>query len=241
MSTKTYSSVMYQKTPLLDVTFQVAFPQNLQISSAPPVKFQGRVKHLFQNFSLTQDKASYNFLSANQRWQLVLGRESLAVVARQYEGWEAFQTHIKLATEAIEIEYPPPYFSRIGLRFRNIVRRSSLGLMNKEWDQLLHNKWTGDLAWSGVAGDMKATHSEVVMGLNGGDDLACVRHGLIPIAQPTQEMGYLIDHDFFVNGQFAMAEIEGKLLDYHQAAQRFFKLWITDTLHQAMQPLSDKR
>ncbi|HNP60556.1 MAG TPA: TIGR04255 family protein [Nitrospirales bacterium] len=87
-----------------------------------------------------------------------------------------------------------------------------------------------------MAGDMKATHSEVVMGLNGGDDLVWVRHGLVPIAQPAQELGYLIDHDFFVNGQFAMTEIVGKLTECHQAAQRFFKLWITDTLHQAMKP-----
>lgn len=140
MPTNTHSSIMYQKTPLLDVTFQIAFPQNLQISSAPPVTFQGRVKHLFPNFSLTQDQSSYNFLSADQRWQLVLGRGTLAVVARQYEGWGAFQSHIKLATDAVAIEYPPPYLSRIGLRFRNIIRRSALGLTDKGWDQLLHNK-----------------------------------------------------------------------------------------------------
>lgn len=83
---------------------------------------------------------------------------------------------------------------------------------------------------------MKAPHSEVVMGLNGGDDLVCVRHGLISIARPIQEMGYLIEHDLLVNGQFAVTEIAGKLTEYHQAAQRFFKLWITDMLHQAMNP-----
>lgn len=155
---------------------------------------------------------------------------------RQYEGWKAFQSQINLATDAVAIEYPPPYVSRIGLRFRNIIRRCALGLTDKGWDQLLHNKWTGDLAWLGVAGDMKGTHSEVVMGLNNKDDLVCVRHGLVPIAQPTKEMGYLINHDFFVNGQFAMTEIAAKLEEYHQAAQRFFKLWITDLLHQAMKP-----
>ena len=136
----------------------------------------------------------------------------------------------------MENEYPPPYLSRIGLHFRNLIRRSALGLTDQNWNQLLQNKWIGDLAWSGVAGDLKATHSEVVMGLNGGDDLVCVRHGLVSITQPIQEMGYVIDHDFFVNGQFSMGEIAGKLADYHQAAQRFFKLWMTDMLHQAMKP-----
>ncbi|MEO7861983.1 MAG: hypothetical protein ABIU05_16420 [Nitrospirales bacterium] len=58
---------------------------------------------------------------------------------------------------------PPPYVSHIGLRFRDIIRRSAVGLTDKGWDQLLQNKWTGDLAWSGVAGAMKATHSEVMM------------------------------------------------------------------------------
>lgn len=33
-----------------------------------------------------------------------------------------------------------------------------------------------------------------------------------------------------------MTEIEGKLTEYHQAAQRLFKLWIIDILHQAMKP-----
>ncbi|HSF11048.1 MAG TPA: TIGR04255 family protein [Nitrospirales bacterium] len=153
-----------------------------------------------------------------------------------YEGWDAFQTHIRLATNAVEKKYPPPYLSRIWLHFRNIIRRSALGLTDKDWNQLLQNKWTGDLAWPEMAGAMKATHSEVVMGLNGGDDLVCVRHKIVPIAQPIQEMGYLIDHDFFVNGQFSMTEISRKLTEYHQAAQRFFKLWITDMLHQAMKP-----
>lgn len=71
---------------------------------------------------------------------------------------------------------------------------------------------------------MKATHSEVVLGRIDGDDLVYKRHGLVPFAQPTKEMGYLIDHDFFVNGPFAMAEITVKLKEYHQAAQRSFKL-----------------
>lgn len=91
-----------------------------------------------------------------------------------YESWDAFQTDIRLATNAVENEYPPPYLSRIGLRLRNLIRRSALGLTDKDWNQLLQNKWTGDLAWSEEPGAMKATHSAVVMGLNGGDDLVGV-------------------------------------------------------------------
>ena len=113
---------------------------------------------------------------------------------------------------------------RVGLRFRNIIRKSALGVTDKEWNQLIQAKWTGDLAWSGIAGEMKATHSEVLMGLNGGKDSVCSRHGLVPIAQPFQEMGYLIDHDFFVEGQFSMSEVPETLKGYHQSAQRFFKL-----------------
>lgn len=237
MTAQTIPSVTYQRSPLLDVTFQVTFPVNLQISSAPPVTFQAKVKSFFPNFSLTQDKTSYNFLTADQRGQLLLGQESLAVVARQYEGWSPLHQRITLAMEALQTEYPPPYFSRVGLRFRNIIRRSVLGLTDKEWNHLLQRKWTGDLAWSEVAGEMKATHSQILMSLNGAEDLVCIRHGLTPIGQPAQEMGYLIDHDFFVNGQLPLDTLAPKLTMYHQAAQRFFKLWVTDTLHQAMQPL----
>ncbi len=224
----------YANTPLLDVTCQLTFPQNLKISAAPPVGFQDKIKNLFPLFSLTQDKTAYNFLSTDQRWQAVLGKGSLTLVARQYDEWKNFSKHIQSAMTALEQEYPPQFLLRIGLRFRNIVRKSALGVTDKEWNQLLHHQWTSDLAWAGTAGDLKATHSEVLMGLNGGQDMVCVRHGLLPVAQPVQEMGYLIDHDFFVDGQFSMKEVPERLKTYHKSAQRFFKLWITDTLHQAM-------
>ncbi len=236
MAETTIPTVIYTKTPLVDVTCQLTFPQNLKISAAPPVGFQEHVKDSFPMFSLTQDKTAYNFMSTDQRWQMVLGKGALTLVARQYDGWENFSKHLQKAMFALEKEYPPQFLLRVGLRFRNIIRKSALGVTNTEWHQLLQQKWTGDLVWAGTAGEMKATHSEVLMGLNGGNDLVCVRHGLVPIAQPIQEMGYLIDHDFFVDGQFALSEVHQTLKGYHQSAQRFFKLWITDTLHQAMAP-----
>ncbi len=233
---KAMTTTTYQQTPLVDVTCQLTFPPNLKISAAPPVGFQEGVKTLFPLFALTQDKSAYNFTSEDQRWQLVLGKGALTLVARQYDGWENFTKYFQQAITALQKDYPPQFLQRIGLRFRNIVRKSALGVTDLEWDQLLQGKWTGDLAWAGTAGELKATHSEVLMGLNGGKDLVCIRHGLVPIAQPVQEMGYLIDHDFFVDGQHALTDVNGKLNEYHQSAQRFFKLWVTDTLHQAMKP-----
>ena len=236
MAQTTIPTVTYTNTPLVDVTCQITFPPNLKISAAPPVGFQETIKDLFPMFALTQDKTAYNFMSTDQRWQVVLGKGALTLVARQYDGWDNFLKYLLNALTALEQEYPPQFLLRIGLRFRNIIRKSALGVNDKEWDQLLQDKWTGDLAWAGTAGEMKATHSEVLMGLNGGKDLVCVRHGLVPIAQPVQEMGYLIDHDFFVDGQFSMKDVPDTLNGYHQSAQRFFKLWVTDTLHQAMKP-----
>jgi uncharacterized protein (TIGR04255 family) len=220
----------------LDVICQLTFPQNLKISAASPVEFQENVKDLFPLFALTQDKTAYNFMSTDQRRQVVLSNGALTVVDRQYDGWKNFSHYLQVAMAALEQEYPPQLVLRVGLRFRNIIRKSALGVTDKEWNQLLHRKWSGDLAWIGTAGEMKATHSEILMGLNGGRDMVCVRHGLVPVTQPIQEMGYLIDHDFFVDGQFSMEQIPDTLNGYHQSAQRFFKIWITDTLHQAMKP-----
>jgi uncharacterized protein (TIGR04255 family) len=192
MAQATTSTVTYTNTPLVDVTCQLTFPQNLKISAGPPVGFQEKVKDMFPMFGLTQDRTAYNFMSSDQRWQLVLGKGALTLVARQYDDWKNFSKYLQGAISALEQEYPPQFFLRVGLRFRNIVRKSALGVTDKEWNQLLQAKWTGDLAWAGTAGEMKATHSEVLMGLNDGKDLVCVRHGLIPIAHPIQEMVYLM-------------------------------------------------
>jgi uncharacterized protein (TIGR04255 family) len=236
MAQTTIPTVTYTNTPLVDVTCQLTFPQNLKIFAAPPVGFQEKVKDMYPMFELTQDKTAYNFMSSDQRWQLVLSKGALTLVAREYDDWKNFSKFLQGAISALEQEYPPQFLLRMGLRFRNIIRKSALGVTDMEWEQLLQAKWTSDLSWAGTAGEIKSTHSEVLMSLNGGKDLVRVRHGLVPIAQQIQEMGYLIDHDFFVDGQFPMSEVPKTLNDYHQSAQRFFKLWITDTLHQAMKP-----
>ena len=76
-------------------------------------------------------------MSTDQRWQLVLGKGSLILVARQYDGWENFSKHLQRVMTALEQEYPPQFLLRAGLRFRNIIRKSVLGVTDNEWNQLM--------------------------------------------------------------------------------------------------------
>ena len=94
-------------------------------------------------------------MSSDQQWQLVLDKGTLTLVARQYDDWKNFSKYLQEAISALEQEYPLQFWLRMGLRFRNIIRKSALGVTDMEWKQLLQAKWTGDLAWAGTAGEVK--------------------------------------------------------------------------------------
>ncbi len=106
MNQTTTPTVTYTNTPLVDVTCQITFPPNLKISAAPPVGFQETIKDLFPMFALTQDKTAYNFMSTDQRWQVVLGKGALTLVARQYDGWENFPKHLQKIMRGLAVSLP---------------------------------------------------------------------------------------------------------------------------------------
>ncbi len=132
MTQTTTPIVTYTNAPLVDVTCQLTFPENLKISAAPPVGFQDKVRGMLPMFSLTQDKTAYNFMSSDQRWQVVLAKGALTLVAREYDGWKNFSQRLQGVLTALEQEYPPQFLLRVGLRFRNIIRKSALGMTDKE-------------------------------------------------------------------------------------------------------------
>ena len=143
MTQTTTPAVTYTNAPLVDVTCQLTFPQNLKISAAPPVGFQEKVKDMFPMFALTQDKTAYNFMSTDQRWQLVLGKGALTLVARQYDGWMNFSKYLQGAMAALEQEYPPQFVLRDRLTISQ--HHSQIGLRGD--GQGMESTASGKMDW----------------------------------------------------------------------------------------------
>src|SRR5438445_3102968 len=156
--------VIYKKNPLDEVICQLKFPPVLRIDSELPAKFQESVR---QDYPLFQDASPvipnflgralpaevgklmnleipfpvagkvYHFISADEKWKVGLAKEFIALSTGSYVRWEEFRARMAYAISSLLKEYSPSFFVRIGLRYRDVVRRSVLGLGEIRWSELL--------------------------------------------------------------------------------------------------------
>jgi len=240
------------------VICQLQFPAILKISSAPPVAFQDSVRAEYPLFSekppldiasglppqvaalmkglpFNIPSTAYEFTSADQRWTLTLTRESLALTANRYERWESFKEHLHNAAQALIEHYAPAFFTRIGLRYRDIIRRSALGLAACAWKELLRPHIVGALGSPDVAEAVLRTGHEILIRLPDGLSHVLTHHGLIEDTE-TKEICYLIDADFFLDQSTETTDALKRLDFLNYNGRLFFRWCITDHLHEAMGP-----
>jgi uncharacterized protein (TIGR04255 family) len=155
--------VIYAQNPLIEVICQLRFPSILLIDSEPPAKFQERIRKAYPLYkenqladmklelppeivklsggafpaSLRTSRVSYDFVSADQIWKVGLTRDFLSLSTTRYERWEDFKAHLLEPLSALIEVYSPSFFSRIGLRYRDLIDRGRLGLKDVPWSRLL--------------------------------------------------------------------------------------------------------
>src|ERR1700687_1084035 len=135
---------------------------------------------------------------------------------------------------ALRGEYAPPFYSRIGLRYVDVVRRSRLNLQGMAWRDLLNPQIAGELA-SQVSGDVvEATHV-VVVKLNEQGDRVRMTHGLVNTKGP-DEVSYVIDNDFFSEQRTEIGNAANKLDELHRESGNCFRWCVAPPLHAAMEP-----
>lgn len=249
---------IYNKNPLEQVICQLRFPPILRIESEPPAAFQERVRKdypLFQEKRGTADamglppelekilsrdlpirlnEVNYEFTSADEIWKLNLAREFLALTTCKYENWGMFRDRFGVALSALIEEYKPPFFDRVGLRYRDVIRRSELGLDGVAWSELLNPHIAGELCSPAIASEIQAASHTVAVRLEGSSHVR-IRHGLAR-RKGLDEECYLIDSDFFSEERVETSHAT-ELLDYFKKqAARLFRWSIRDRLHEAMGP-----
>ncbi|QCI79895.1 TIGR04255 family protein [Hankyongella ginsenosidimutans] len=61
----------------------------------------------------------------------------------RYERWEIFSGHIERALASLMKSYSLSLFTRIGLRYVDVISRRRLGLENVRWSDLIKNSALG--------------------------------------------------------------------------------------------------
>ena len=247
--------VIYKKTPSEDVISQVRFPAILRIDTEPPAAFQERIRGNYPFYKnppalkLPEGmpaefaamlapfgvQTAHHFTSRDKQWTVTLTRDFLALTCRPYDRWENFRDHLNGPIAALRDIYAPAFFTRIGLRYRDVIRRSTLGLKNVEWTDLLQPWVAGPFGSSAVAADVEHSAHDLLIRLSDGSSHVRVQHGT-NFDEAAAETVYVIDADFFNDQQTEPSHVLERLDFLNKRAHRLFSWCIKPPLHNALEP-----
>lgn len=252
--------VIYKKNPLIEVVCQLRFPTILKIPQEPPVEFQERIRKLFPIFrekagtgiqipqeitaliptevaSSLRDQPAYEFATSDDQWVVSLTRDFLALTCRNYERWEEFRQQLVKPLQALNDIYAPAFFTRIGLRYQNVIQRSVLDIEDIEWSQLVNPVLASFLGHTEFEDAVEDTTLVTLLELEEMAGKVRNRSGLVKMNQ-TREICFLIDNDFFKEGKEDLENGIDIIDNFNRKNHNFFRWCITSKLHRILEPES---
>lgn len=250
--------VIYQKNPLTEVICQLSFPTILRIDSEVPARFQEKIREEYPIYQETQGaslklnfpqelaqvignalplksgRATYQFLSADRKWRVILTRESLSVSTIEYKKWEDFKRHLEIAFGAFLEEYKPLFFTRIGLRYQDLIQRSKMGLENVGWSELLNPSLAGELSAPEIVDRITHCVNQLTITLDDNGSMVLLNHGLA--SNENSEVSYIIDSDFLTEEKTEVKNVIERLDYFNKFSGRLFRWCISEKLHNALEP-----
>ena len=253
--------IIYKKNVLDQVICQLKFPPILRIDAELPVAFQERVNKEFPNYTektnlslewslrvkeqiasrsdtqvpRTDSMKNHEFATEDGQWKINLTRTFLALTTNSYDVWEDFKKRLEIPLNAFINVYSVSHFSRIGLRYKDVIQRSALGLDGVGWSELLKPQILGILADSELSQNVRDLQSVCEISLPDIDSAVRVSSRLTRDRE-RDEICYVIDSDFFDAQKASIGRARSKFDDFNQHASRLFRWCITERLHKSMEP-----
>jgi len=248
--------VKYKKQPLDNVICQIRFPPILKIETEVPANFQDRIKSQYSELSEKQEFIfnlqmrnalkeeiqepfsstikNYEFISDDNIWKLNLTRNFLSLSTKQYTNWEDFKTRFKFAFNNFNDVYQPSLFTRVGLRYTDVIVRSKLDLGTTDWKELINPSLLGILT-SPYKDNVLQSESAFEIRLQDNESILRVVTRIVRSAD-SEEPSFIIDSDFFSTKKSHKENALDKLEYFHASASGLFRWCITEKLHIAMEP-----
>ncbi|NER00424.1 MAG: TIGR04255 family protein [Cyanothece sp. SIO2G6] len=264
MSLPDVERVIYKRNPLIEVISQLRFPQILKISNRDPVEFQDGIRRDYPILTVgrgmvTVDKGSeslpyqvfeesvedqilnraYLFNSEDLQWQVSLGHDFISLSTQNYQRYEEFKERFSQVLQQFETIYQPSFYSRVGLRYQDLIVRSNLEIEEVPWAELIPPHIAPELQAPEIVDAVVASTRALVMNI--GTSQVAFQHGLVEArdANNRSESAYLLDADFFNEERIGLGNHVWDYLDkYNQAARKLFRWSISERLHLAMEPSS---
>jgi uncharacterized protein (TIGR04255 family) len=246
-----YKRVIYDKNPLFEVILQVRFPTFLRLLSELPSDFQGKILADYPYYQMQEalevkmpggpnmppsllETKVHIFLSADKKWRIALGSDSISLATKEYREWNEFKARAEFCLQTFFVTYPIKVITRINLRYRNLIRRSEIGKEGTEWPALINPFILGpmgakefhSIALETARWSQRFAIRDIKINFQGG------------IARQKEEECYDLDCDVFLTKEIIAESktIQSELEQLHKPIGPLFRWAITDELHAALVP-----
>ncbi len=251
--------VVFQENPIAEVICQLRFPTILEIGTADPADFQKRIRASYPIYSkdnggsavppgVTQlmdqlqislplgggQTLTHKFATEDEKRSISLTTGFIAVSELDYVEWHSLRKEIESALDAFEATYQPAFYSRVGLRYRDMVDQTRLGL-SVPWDELLSPFLIGMLGVEEIKKEISELSGSVLMALDevkGGH--IRLRHGLAEGSNGQQV--YLVDTDFYTSEKVRRDDALDTLDIFRRHSGNLFRWAIKPRLYEALLP-----
>lgn len=247
--------IKYSKSPLVEVVFQLRFPTILSINSTQPFFFQDKIRDRYPFFEDqleeygdvvldTQlkkaamrkmgENKNYSFISTDHMKKINLTPSFISFSSMAYEQWEIFREDIEGIIPIFEEIYRPIFYTRIGLRYIDVITRSKLDLINVKWTELIKSHVLGMITEEhedGVNNYISETEYKTKV-----NDVLSKTHFELVQMNDQSEISFLIDCDYYILKTIKIEQVKEKSEALHDASSHFIQSAITNRLHNAMGP-----
>ena len=260
MPFKKTERVIYKKNPLEQVLCQIRYTPILTIDSKLPADFQDYIREDFplyeeiqgfqheittglnlqmSNFSINPITnvgviKNYVFMTEDTNWRIDLTRDYISLATKKYERWQEFLNILQKPLKALCEIYEPSVFTRLGLRYINLFKRSYLNLYTSDWKDLIHEPFAGILS-SEINKFVKGFDSIFELDLN--DDFGKVRIATALVEDTDNEICFLLDNDFYIDQKVMINDALRYLNILNSNSTNLMPYAIKEKLHNAMEPI----
>lgn len=190
----------------------------------------------------------FHFSTADSSWRVSLCSDFVALTTNRYESWEEFQLRVVELIGLVAKCYPNAVPKRLGLRYKDLIERESLGLADTPWHELVKPFLLGPAAPGALSEDLAPSESEIgnllLQSLMKLEDCMLLLQSTLLRSIDGNRQAFLIDGDFFTEDSACTemlcetSTFRDALDKLHNNAGALFRRCITGKLHHALSPQS---
>lgn len=238
--------VLFKRNPIIEVVCQLTF-SDLELAQAAITldlmqQYHEKIRHDFPffdtnksyNFKIdgaagTVDTQSnqdvFEFSSVDKQWRLIISPTDIALLTNSYSSWEEFDSRFDTVMKVFSDLFSNSLsYKRVGLRYKNVINKTELGLSEEPWSALLSED-VSPIAMQelSIGNSVKGFQTSLNVKLKDELGMLNAMYSLVQ-HQVTKDNCIMIDGDFYKEGITSYESARGILTSFNSHARNFF-LW----------------